>query len=271
MHEGELEESGGKVSGRQIDEKVEQSLREALEGFADSYVIIGGAACSIVMKRDGYAFRATRDIDMVVRTEGHLRAFAERLWAYINAGRYRYGQRSRHTPNVYRFTDPEEDDYPAIIELFSCHPDFELKLDNSKTPIHIADDIESLSAIVLDDEYYALLQQGQIVSEGLSVLDESYIIPFKAKAWLDLNRRRSTGEHVDASDINKHKKDVFRLAQTLDESAMVHLTGAPHNDMAEFLDRMKDEDVPLKQIGIQLPKRYLIDLMRSVYDCAVSD
>mgnify|MGYP000311484789 CR=1 FL=1 len=42
-----------------------------------------------------------------------------------------------------------------------------------------------------------------------------YIILFKAKAYLDLQKRKDLGEKVDSSDIKKHKKDVLRIASEL--------------------------------------------------------
>ncbi len=38
------------------------------------------------------------------------------------------------------------------------------------------------------------------------------LIPFKAKAWLDLKERKLNGDQVDSKNIKKHKNDVFRLA-----------------------------------------------------------
>jgi hypothetical protein len=46
----------------------------------------------------------------------------------------------------------------------------------------IDDDISSLSAILLDEEYYDFLKSGVVVVEGVPVLDAPYMIPFKAKA-----------------------------------------------------------------------------------------
>ena len=58
-------------------------------------------------------------------------------------------------------------------------------------------DISSLSAILLDDDYYEFLKQGKVTVDGVTVLDAAYLIPFKAKAWMDLTDRKAAGEHVD--------------------------------------------------------------------------
>ena len=50
-------------------------------------------------------------------------------------------------------------------------------------------------------------------SEKISQWIDGYLIPFKAKAWMDLTDRRAAGEHVDSKNIKKHKNDVFRKKQ----------------------------------------------------------
>ena len=54
-----------------------------------------------------------------------------------------------------------------------------------------------LSAILLDDDYYEFLKQGKVTVDGVTVLDAAYLIPFKAKAWMNLTDRKAAGEHVD--------------------------------------------------------------------------
>ena len=76
-------------------------------------------------------------------------------------------------------------------------------------PIHIDNSISSLSAILLNESYYNFLINGTGVTDGMSVLNAEHIIPFKAKAWLDLTERKANGEHVDSRDIKKHKNDVL--------------------------------------------------------------
>lgn len=77
-----------------------------------------------------------------------------------------------------------------MIELFSRRQ-FKLNELNGLTPIHIDDEVSSLSAILLDDDYYQILLEGKIVERGLSVLRPEYLILFKAKACLDLRARNS--------------------------------------------------------------------------------
>ena len=74
-----------------------------------------------------------------------------------------------------------------MIELFTRRLEkIILPEDAVLTPLPIDDDISSLSAILLNDEYYEFMKQGKVTVAGITVLDAAYLIPFKAKAWLDL-------------------------------------------------------------------------------------
>ena len=84
-------------------------------------------------------------------------------------------------------------------------------------------DIVSLSAILLDDAYFEALQAAKRQVDGVKIVDETLLIPFKARAVLDLTARSEKGANVHRKDIRKHRNDVFRLAQLLPEDARVSL------------------------------------------------
>ena len=179
--------------------------------YEEQYVLIGGAACDILFESNEVNFRATRDLDMVLIVEALTPEFGEKFWKFIVDGKYRNKATNGNTPQFYRFDKPEDDKFPKMIELF-CRSDFELKSAEGITPIHIDDEVSSLSAILLNDDYYKALLNGKVIRNGLSVLRPEYIILFKAKAYLDLKSRKDLGEKVDSSDIKKHKKDILRIA-----------------------------------------------------------
>ncbi len=78
-----------------------------------------------------------------------------------------------------------------MIELFSKLPnEIELSFDSGLTPIHIDDSIISLSAILLNDDYYNLLIKGRRMVEGFSLIELEIVILLKIKAWLDLKERK---------------------------------------------------------------------------------
>ena len=46
-----------------------ETFKQYFEGDEDKYVLIGGAACDIIFSNNEIAFRATRDLDMVLIVE----------------------------------------------------------------------------------------------------------------------------------------------------------------------------------------------------------
>ena len=174
------------------------------------------------MTEEGLDFRATKDIDLVLIIEAVDANFGKKFWEYVKQAGYEHCNKSSGVPQFYRFSHPISNQYPAMIELFTRKLDaIQLPEDAVLTPLPMYDDISSLSAILLDNDYYEFLKQGKVVVDGVTVLDAAYLIPFKAKAWMDLTDRKAAGEHVDSKNIKKHKNDVFRLTELIDPTAKI--------------------------------------------------
>lgn len=215
-------------------------FRDYFKDYTDSYVLIGGAACDILFTEKESEFRATKDLDMVLIVEALTAEFASRFWNFVKDGDYRHISGSSGTPQFYRFDKPQADGFPKMIELFA-RTDFELKQDAGITPIHVDDDISSLSAILLNGDYYRALLDGKVVEDGYSVLRPEYLILFKAKAYLDLSERKARGENVDSADIKKHKKDVLRLTVEMVLDPVGGLPKAVSDDIHMFIARLNDD------------------------------
>ena len=227
------------------------TFREWFKGNESQYAIIGGTACDILMTEEGLDFRATKDIDLVLIIEAMDVSFGRKFWEYIKQAGYEHCNRSTGVPQFYRFSHPASNHYPAIIELFTRKLDaIQLPDDAVLTPLPVDDDISSLSAILLDNDYYEFLKQGKIIVNGVTVLDAAYLIPFKAKAWMDLTERKAAGEHVDSKNIKKHKNDVFRLTELIDTSIKIKVPVGVYDDMQKFIERMSEEQVDVNQLGI---------------------
>ena len=139
-----------------------------------------------------------------------------------------------------------------MIELFSKRPDFSLADENAiLTPLPIDDEISSLSAILLNDAYYDLLKNGQVILEGIPILKTACLIPFKAKAWLDLVERKAKGEAVDTKNIKKHKNDVFRMGQLVSAESKQVLSDDIASDMQRFLTAMEAESIDTKALELE--------------------
>ena len=216
------------------------TFRRYFADYEEQYVLIGGAACDIVFESNEAIFRATRDLDMVLIVEALTPEFGERFWNFIIAGKYRNKATNGGKPKFYRFDKPEDDSFPKMIELF-CRSNFELKNVEGITPIHIDDEISSLSAILLDDDYYKVLLDGKVVKNGLSILRPEYIILFKAKAYLDLNSKKESGGIIDSNDIRKHKKDILRITAELMLEKVSDMPASVNNDIHSFIDSLEQE------------------------------
>lgn len=241
-------------------------FREHFSNFKDQYTVIGGFACDLLMNDAGLDFRQTVDIDMVLTVEALTSDFAKAFWSFIEAGGYQARQRSNGKPEFYRFINPSNPAYPKMIELFSRpQSNVILKPDTHLMPLHIDDEVSSLSAILLNDDYYHFLLDGRTVTDGISILDAEHIIPLKMKAWLDLKNKKADGMHVNSRDIKKHRLDVFRLFQLIHDDRKIFVPKSVGNDIAQFISQMRETEIHLSDIGIARTKDSILDIYSHMY------
>lgn len=223
-------------------------FRDYFAEYTDQYVLIGGAACDISFGENDADFRATRDLDIVLIVEAQTKEFGQKFWEFIEDGKYANRARSDGKPQFYRFDKPQQDGYPAMLELFARNNGI-LDEDVILTPVHIDDSVSSLSAILLDDAYYEVLLTGRNVIDEISVLKPTCLVAFKAKAWLDLSEKQSRGEHVDSRDIKKHRNDILRITSEL-VLEPCDLPESVKSDIKAFVDQLEVTDAELKNLKI---------------------
>lgn len=225
---------------------------EYFEEFSDSYILIGGAACALTMSDSGVPFRATKDLDIILCVEVLSMEFVQRFWSFIKDGEYEIQQRSDGTPILYRFQKPTNKDFPVMIELFSRTPDaLDFFPEISFTTIPTDDAVSSLSAILLDNDYYEWIHDGKSMINGIHVLKLEYLIGLKAQAWLNLTSDKNVGKNVSSSNINKHKNDILRLFQIIDTEEIIYTPQSIINDINGFWDGIADESIDLKNLGLE--------------------
>lgn len=241
-------------------------FREHFRNFKDQYTVIGGFACDILMNEAGLDFRQTVDIDMVLTVEALTTDFAKAFWSFIEAGGYQARQRSNGRPEFYRFINPTNPAYPKMIELFlRPQTNVVLQPDTHLMPLHINDEVSSLSAILLNDDYYRFLLDGRTVTDGISILDAEHIIPLKMKAWLDLKSKKAEGIHINSRDIKKHRLDVFRLFQLVREGQKITVPKSVGEDIIQFIAQMRETEIRLTDIGINRQKDSILDIYSNMY------
>lgn len=247
------------------NEKIKQNLvsfREAFKDFPDCYTVIGGTACTIIMEDAGLDFRATKDIDMILVLEDKSQEFISVFWRYIRDGRYSCEQKKDET-HYYRFKTVTPG-YPEQIELFSRREGFEL--DSHIIPVYISEDISSLSAIALDEDFYAFMMRGRRVIDDVCVLAAEYLIPFKMFAWLNNKDDRENGiREVNTVDIDKHKKDVIRLMRLINPTERIDTFGSVRKAIERFLSEIIEDPFQPGNIGIKQTKEEAVQMLKQMY------
>ena len=241
-------------------------FREHFKNYSEQYMLIGGTACSVIMEDAGLEFRATKDLDIVLCAEALTDDFFKAFWEFVQAGGYTIRQKSDGKPQLYRFSKPADKNYPYMLELFSRRPDFRIAEDAHLAPIPSDDEVYSLSAILLNDNYYTLIRKGVTVINGISVVEANYLIPLKVKAFWDLRQRKLDGENIDSDTVAKHKRDIFRLLTVAETAPQITLPDDMKSGIDRFIEFAKEEPLALKDIGItQFSFDELLDNLSSIY------
>lgn len=225
-------------------------FRSFFQDFTNNYVLIGGAACDAHMTEAGLTFRATKDLDIILVVEALNTEFVKYFWAFVKAGGYEEKQKSPRERKYYRFLNPENKEYPFQLELFARNPDLlDLTYETHLTPIPVDEDLSSLSAILMNDDYYNLTIENSQVENKLHRAGIETLICLKAKAFLDLKTRKEKGDKIDAGEIKKHKNDVIRLAVLLTKDASQQLPDTIKSDMQKFAKALEIEPPDFRTIG----------------------
>lgn len=213
-----------------------ERFRDYFRDYADHYVLIGGVAAMQWLEEADLNPRATKDFDIVLLVERLDDQFLRRFWDFVKAGGYNNLQKSTGERIYYRFTAPQASDYPSMLEIFSRVPEgLELWGEPEIIPLPADDAASSLSAILMNEDYYGIVQENTRDRDGLPLLSPQGLILLKAKAFLDLSVRRAAGETVDEKQIKKHRNDVFKLALLLTPDQAATIPAAVHGDLRAFL------------------------------------
>ncbi len=218
------------------------------DGYSDKYIIIGGTACDAVLTDAGLTPRATKDIDIILIIEALSKDFVVRFWDFVRAAGYRNCEQEMEKRNAYRFLNPSDVAYPRQIELFCRKPNaLELPSDLHITPIPVEEGLSSLSAILLNDDYYNFTLQNSSSEGGVRYADAVALVCLKAYAYLSNKKLRESGVDVHSVNIEKHKNDVFRILPLLPSNQMIELPDSIHSDMQVFAESIKNA-LPSQQV-----------------------
>ncbi len=244
-------------------------FKKYFEKFADNYLIIGGTARDIIIEDAGFTPKGTRDIDMVLVVEALNVEFVERFWQFVQDGNFEHREKSSGEQQYYRFYNPQNQEFPFMIELFSRKPDAVLLNEPAHlTPIPVEDDLSSLSAILLSDDYYDFILKHSFIENDIHIANTESLICLKARAFNDMTNRKANGENIDSKKIQKHKSDIFRLAVTLAPANVFELPETLKTDLQNFTNTVA-ENLPGKELfkamglGIIDPQNVLNQILNS--------
>ena len=102
----------------------------------------------------------------------------------------------------------------------------------------------------------------------MTVLDLRFVDSFKQYSVDGFRRnRKGRREHVDGKNIKKHKNDVFRLTELIDPTAKVVAPQGVYADIQEFVQRMKKENLDIKQLGlVGRTKEKILEELKAMYE-----
>lgn len=245
--------------------------KEYFSNDKDKYVLIGGSACNLLEEDLDMLPRATKDLDLILVVEALTQDFGMKLWNFIKNGDYENRSRgeNEYKHEYFRFKNPKDKSYPKQIELFARDTGIlKLPSDARIEPISIGDNLSSLSAILMDDDYYSFTIEHSRDIDEIHIANPEALICLKAKAYTEMLDRKAKGEQVDSRDIEKHKKDVFRLIAMLPQDSRFSLPEKLRNDMSDFYQRIGELPNPdfFKNAGLKgLDAQRLLDLFNMAF------
>jgi len=152
-----------------------------------------------------------------------------------------------------------------MLEFFaSAEVNFDLYPEQHIIPMSSSEGVESLSAILLDEEYYSVIKKNAVVSGGINILNPVALIPLKAKAYLEIKERIE-----DSKNWKKHRGDIINLAVTfMDGKKKEKLGGKVKEHFLEFMKHLKQEmtnDVIKGACNQKIPAEKIVALLEKTF------
>lgn len=252
-------------------------FREYMSGFRSHYVVIGGVATVLTLEDRGLPARATKDVDMIIICQPESKFYMKRFWEFIKAGGYKLWKPDNEEdtyPCFYRFIKPDNREFPLQVELFSKVPEYvEVPEDVHIVHIPMEGYTSSFSAIIMDEAYYDFAVTHSEIVGDIRILKPEALIVLKAVAFLENQRLKEKGDPVDQKDIDKHKKDVYRLAYVFNGSERFEVNDTIKERLRAFVSEVEKNPIDGKNMmrGQGIPAMSMKDftgLLRDIFGLA---
>lgn len=232
----------------------QEKFADFFNQFPNSYVLIGGVACKLYLTQAGVTSRATKDFDVVLvyNKIADSQDFSKLFYEFVQEAGYSVDWTKENHFQHYRFQKANNKSYPEQIELLSRADIIASYMEQSRhMPIPTPEDLSNLSAIVLDEDYYSLVQQNYIQVGGLNIASPECLVILKAHAWLNNLHDKEQGYYCNTQDIKKHKTDTIRLIYAIDpENSKVKYpsNAVIINDMLEYFQKIAADRIEVGHI-----------------------
>ena len=252
-------------------------FREYMSGFRSHYVVIGGVATVLTLEDRGLPARATKDVDMIIICQPESKFYMKRFWEFVKAGGYKLWKpddKEDTHPCFYRFVKPDNREFPIQVELFSKVPEYvEVPEDVHIVHIPMEGYTSSFSAIIMDEAYYDFAVTHSEIVGDIRILKPEALIVLKAVAFLENQRLKEKGDPVDQKDIDKHKKDVYRLAYVFNGSERFEVNDTIKERLRAFVSEVEKNPIDGKNMmrGQGIPAMSMKDftgLLRDIFGLA---
>lgn len=229
----------------------------------DHYVVVGGFATLMLLDSELENHgKATFDIDLVLLTTNSME-MTQRIKEYVKEGEYKIQISSKEQYQYYRFIEPQKNNFAKEIELFASNENsLELEDGQRVIPIDAGVGLYSLSAIMLDLEYFEMIKNNVEKKHRAPCTNVQATIMLKMSAFYDLKKR-------DDSKWKKHRRDILKLALLLTGEEKIQLVGRMEQDFDTFMEHLENDidKKILKSIVDKLPveKEQVIEILQKVF------
>lgn len=122
----------------------------------------------------------------------------------------------------------------------------------------------------MDDDYYGYAVGHAVELDGVQAIDHDALIVLKIKAYLNNMERRKSGQKVQSDDIDKHKRDVYRMAYLLTPDDNFATPESIRNDIRLFLVAIESDPINTKAISHnmgmpEITQQQFIEIIKNAY------
>ena len=111
------------------------------------------------------------------------------------------------------------------------------------------DYLSGFSAILMDDDFYNYSVKHSREIYSLQTLDKEALIVLKAKAYLNNRKRKKEGHQVHQEDIDKHKKDIYRLSYLFSGVERFEIEDSIKATLKDYLEAIQSDPISTKAIA----------------------